>query len=116
MKARKGKRTKDEELLIGVAESIGSTLGTIAAKADAAQKLLAPRHVVDTVEREGKKLLQKSKRMVRQTKRAATSTLRNSKAGKATRRGLRRASASAKRTARRGSAKARTTRRARGKR
>ena len=34
MKARKGKRTKDEALLISVAESIGSTLGTIAAKAD----------------------------------------------------------------------------------
>ena len=40
MKARTGRHTKDEALLISMAESIGSTLGSIAAKADAAQKAL----------------------------------------------------------------------------
>jgi hypothetical protein len=40
MKARTSKRNKDSALLISVAESIGSTLGTLAAKANAAQELL----------------------------------------------------------------------------
>jgi hypothetical protein len=44
MKARRGKHSKGEGLLISVAESIGSTLGTIAAKADAAQKAIASRY------------------------------------------------------------------------
>jgi hypothetical protein len=98
MKARTGKRTKDEALLISVAESIGSTLGTIAAKA-AAQK--AP------WSGKGKKLLRKSKGLTPKTKNAAARNLKRSKLARATRRGLRRATSSAKRAARRGTAKAR---------
>jgi hypothetical protein len=113
MKGRKGKRPKDETLLISVAESIGSTLGTIAAKANAAQKALTGRRVVHAVEREGKKLLRKSKRVARKTRNAAEANLKGSKPARATRRSLRLATSSAKRAARRGTAKARAARRAR---
>jgi len=36
------KPSKDEALLVSVAESVGSTLGTLAAKANAFQKALTP--------------------------------------------------------------------------
>ncbi len=94
MKARNGKRTKDGALLNSVAESIGAALGTIAAKAGAAQKALTHNRVVRGVEREAKKLARKS------TSRAATNVKR-SKAAKAARRGLRHATSAVKRVARR---------------
>lgn len=77
MKARTARRSKDGALLISVAESIGSTLGAIAAKADAAQKAItrARARVTHTVEREGKKLVRKSKGVARKTRKAAARNL-----------------------------------------
>jgi hypothetical protein len=54
--------SKDQPLLISVAESIGSTLGAIAAKADAAQKAITGSNIVADVKRKTKKLVRKSKR------------------------------------------------------
>jgi hypothetical protein len=71
-------------LLFAVAESIGSTLGTIAAKAGAAQKALRKRNVVGKLEREGKKLVQTGKRAAR--------NLKKGKLGRKARRSLRRTS------------------------
>jgi len=102
MKARKGKRTKDATLLYSVAETIGSALGTIAAKAGAAQKALSQNSAVRSVEREAKKFARKSKRSVRKVSSAAAANLKRSKAAKAPRRGLHRATSSVKRAARRG--------------
>jgi hypothetical protein len=100
MKAHARKHTKDTALLTTVAESIGSALGTIAAKANAAQKVISRSSAVHVVEREGKRLARKSKAVARKTSKAAAN-LKRSKAAKAARRGLRRASSSIKRAARR---------------
>jgi hypothetical protein len=100
MKAHARKHTKDTALLTTVAESIGSALGTIAAKANAAQKVISRSSAVHVVEREGKRLARRSKTVARKTRKAAAN-LKRSKAAKAARRGLRRASSSIKRAARR---------------
>jgi hypothetical protein len=100
MKAHTRKHGKDTALLTTVAESIGSALGTIAAKANAAQKVISRSSAVHVVEREGKRLARKSRKVARKTKKAAAN-LKRSKAAKAARRGLRRASSSIKRAARR---------------
>jgi hypothetical protein len=97
MKARTGRHTKDEALLISMAESIGSTLGSIAAKADAAQKALSPSHIVETVQREGKRLVRKSKTAARRTRNKAAANLRTRKVAKAARRGRTRSRAAARR-------------------
>jgi hypothetical protein len=60
---RSHKSSKDQALLTSLAESIGSTLGSIAAKVDAAQKALTKRNVVARIEQEDKKLVRKSKRI-----------------------------------------------------
>jgi hypothetical protein len=112
MKARTSKRTKDEALLTQVAESIGSALGTIVSKVNAAQKSLTRSRVAHRVERDGRRLLRNSKRAVRKTGRTTTANLKGSKLAKVARRGLRRATSSTKRAVRRGAAKARATRRA----
>lgn len=101
MKARNGKRTKNGALLKSVAESIGSALGTIAAKANAAQRVLTHSSAVHIVEREAKKLGRKSKRTAGKATNRAAATLKRSKAVKATRRGLPRITSSVKRAARR---------------
>lgn len=44
------KRSKDEQLLISAAETIGSTLGTIAARAEAAAKALRGSNLVRTAD------------------------------------------------------------------
>lgn len=81
MRARNGKGRKGEPLLNSVAESIGAALGTIAAKAGAAQKALTHNSVVRSAEREAKKLTRKTKRAARKTagraSRAAASVKRN---------------------------------------
>jgi hypothetical protein len=97
MKARTGRHTKDEALLISMAESIGSTLGSIAAKADAAQKALSPSHIAETVQRGGKRLVRKSKTAVRRTRSKAAANLRTRKVAKAARRGRTRSRAAARR-------------------
>jgi hypothetical protein len=71
MKARTSKRNKDSALLISVAESIGSTLGTLAAKANAAQKAITRSRAAHSVKREAKKLMRKSKSVTRKTRRSA---------------------------------------------
>jgi|SRR6516164_349874 hypothetical protein len=87
MKARTGRHTKDEALLISMAESIGSTLGSIAAKADAAQKALSASHIAETVQREGKRLVRKGKTVARKTRNKAAANLRTPQVAKAVRRG-----------------------------
>jgi hypothetical protein len=99
MKEPNGRRTKNGALLNSVAESIGSALGTIAAKADAAQKALTHNSLVRGVEREAKKVARKGKRTARKVKNRGARTLKRSKAAKATRRELRRATSSVKRAA-----------------
>jgi hypothetical protein len=101
MKARARRHTKDAALLTSLAESIGSALGTIAAKANAAQKALSRSSAVHVVEREGKRLARRSKRAVRKTSKVAALSLKRSKVAKATGRAVRRATVSAKRVARR---------------
>jgi hypothetical protein len=54
-------KTEDKSLLNSVAESIGSTLGAIAAKASAVPAAVSHSSLLRTVEREGKKLVGKSK-------------------------------------------------------
>ena len=68
MKALAGKRNKDEGVLTTMAESIGSTMGTIVGRANAAQKALTSRPEVRSVKRKGKKLRGKSTRAGRSTK------------------------------------------------
>ena len=66
MKTSRTHKSKDQALLISVAESIGSTLGVIAAKADAAadaaKEAFSGPEVTRTVKRESKKLARKGKR------------------------------------------------------
>ncbi len=98
MKARRGRHSKDTALN-NVAESIGTALGTIVAKANAAQKVLTRSSVVRGVERGAKKVVRKSKRAARKTRNAAAASLKRSKLAKARRRGVRRATSSVKRAA-----------------
>ena len=52
MKKSSGKHVK-ETLLANVAESIGTTFATLAAKADAARKVLTQSSIAQSVEQEG---------------------------------------------------------------
>jgi hypothetical protein len=115
MKARRHKPSKDEAFLMSVAQSVGSTLGTIAAKADAAQKAITCRTFVDAVERKGKKLVRKGKGVARETRKAARS-FSKSKLARAAHRGVRRAASSLTQTARRAGVKVRAARRNRSRR
>jgi|HubBroStandDraft_2_1064218.scaffolds.fasta_scaffold372756_2 hypothetical protein len=101
MKKRMHKYNKDGALLSNVAESIGAALGTIAAKANAAQKALTEGSAFHRVEREAKKFVRKGKRSARNSGNAAAARSRRSKLAKAGRRGARRAASSVKRAARR---------------
>lgn len=84
--SRSHKPTKTESLLVNLAESIGSTLGTLAAKADAAQRAITHSDIASTIERGGKTL-------VRKTKRAANSAAKVVSSGRsATKRTARRVS------------------------
>lgn len=100
MKRGTSRHSKDTAILTTVAESIGTALGTIAAKANAAQKALVRSSAVHAFERNGKKIVRKTKRVARKTSRAGAS-LGKSKAAKAARRGVRRATSSLRRAARR---------------
>jgi hypothetical protein len=87
-------------LLVSMAESIGSTLGTIAAKAGAAQKAMSKSDVIGKLERGSKKL-------VRTGKSAGKKAARNRKKNKTVRK--------ARRTLRPVTTKRATGRRARAK-
>ncbi len=108
------RHTKDEALLVTVAESIGTTLGTIAAKASAMPDVLSHAGFVQTAEREGKKLVRKSKTVARKLQKAASRNVSN-KFTAAGRRKLRRASTAARRVARTVSVKKKTAGRTRHK-
>jgi hypothetical protein len=73
MKARTGRHTKDEALLISVGESIGSTLGAIAGRAHAVQRGLSGSRVSRTMKRDGRKLVKKNKGAKRKTSRRSSS-------------------------------------------
>jgi hypothetical protein len=92
MRTRKVSRNQTP-LLVSVAESIGSTLGSIAAKADAAQKAMSRSDVLGKFEREGKKVVRTGKSAGRK---AARNLAKNKTVRKA-RRTLRRATATARR-------------------
>jgi hypothetical protein len=85
---RSRKSSKDQALLISLAESIGSTLGSIAAKAGAAQKALTKRKLTTKLEQEGKNLVRKGKKIARNLEktRLARSTRRSRPIKRATRR------------------------------
>jgi hypothetical protein len=68
--SRTHKSPKDQDLLISVAESIGSTLGAIAAKADAAQKAITGRNIGSNRRRETSKLARKGNRAAARVKRS----------------------------------------------
>lgn len=90
----------DETLLHSVADSIGSTLGAIAAKASAVSDALPDSGFLQTAEREGRKMVRKGKTVARRIKKSASKNIRSNKLAKATRRGLRRAATAAKRAVR----------------
>jgi hypothetical protein len=105
------KHTRDEEILISVAESIGSTLGTIAAKAAAVPQAFMNSDVMHSVENEGKKIVRKSKSVARRVSKTASRKLKGGKAAKAVRRGVKRIATSSKKAVRHAGAKATTRRR-----
>lgn len=76
------KSLKDQALLVSLAESIGSTLGSIAAKADAAHKSLTKRKVTAKIEQSSRRLVRKGK--------AIAGSLKKTKLARSTRRSLRR--------------------------
>ncbi len=118
MKSRPAKHSKDEEFLIGVAESIGSTLGSLAAQASAAPKNLMESEFVHSVESEGKSILQKAKTVAPKGKKTASKKIREiqqTKIAKSIRHGLAGGKAAAKRTVRRAATKAKARRRTSGK-
>jgi hypothetical protein len=85
--SRTHKSSKDQALLISVAESIGSTLGAIAAKADAAHKAITGSDVASRVKRETNKLVRKGNRAVSRAKKS----VKRSKPARAARRTIRKA-------------------------
>ena len=72
MASHQHKDIQDETILSNVAESIGSTLGTIAAKARAIPDALSHSSFVQTAEREGKRFVGKAKTVVRKAKKTAS--------------------------------------------
>jgi hypothetical protein len=91
------KHTKDEEMLISVAESIGSTLGAIAAKAAAGPRALLDSDFGHSVESEGKKILRKGKSAARKGQKLVASKFKSNKLTKAVRKALPKKKAAAKR-------------------
>ena len=114
MSSNQHRHTKDEALLITVAESIGSTLGTIAAKASAVPDALSHTSFVQTAEREGKKFVRKSKTVARKLKKGASKNVSN-RFTAARRRKLGRATTAERRTVRPVSVKKRAARQVRHK-
>ena len=83
MKARVAKIHKDKPMLVSVAESIGSTLGTIAAKVNAVQNV-KPASKPGTVKRRNKPAL-KAKKSGSNTALSPAAVTSRSKAAKKTR-------------------------------
>ncbi len=100
MSSHENKHPEDETLLGSMAESIGSTLGKIAATAGAVSDALSDSSFLQTAEREGKKIVRKGKTVVKKVKKSASQNVKSNKLAKPTRRGLRRATTIAKRAVR----------------
>jgi hypothetical protein len=100
MPSSENKHPKDETLLVTVADSIGSTLGAIAAKASAVSEALSDSSFLQTAEREGKKIVQKGKTVARRIKKSASNNVKSNKLAKITRHGLRSDTTAAKRAGR----------------
>jgi hypothetical protein len=103
--------SKDEALLVGVAESIGSTLGQLAAKASAAPEILSD--IAHAVEREGNKLKRKTKSVARKLTGTSARKVQRSKPARKVKRAVSRAKSTVKRTVRRITTKKRAARRTR---
>lgn len=61
MKARTSGHTRDEALLINMADSIGSTLGVIAGRAHSVKKALSGGPIARKIKRDGRKHAKKRK-------------------------------------------------------
>jgi hypothetical protein len=85
--SRTHKSPKNQALLISVAESIGSTLGAIAAKADAAQRAITGSNVVADVKRKTTKIARKGNRAAARAKKS----VKTSAPARAARRTIRKA-------------------------
>jgi hypothetical protein len=86
MRKRTRTKAKPKLILASVAESIGSTLGIIAAKAGAARRAVSESKATKTVEREGKKIARKSRKVARTAERAISRNVGRKKASKGRRR------------------------------
>jgi hypothetical protein len=86
--ARLHRHTKTEELLVSLAESVGSTLGTIAAKAGAAQKALSRSDITGRLERGGKKIVRRSKTFVSSAMKTKKSKHPSTKPGRTVKRAV----------------------------
>jgi len=112
MTSRRVKHTKDEALLISVAETIGSTLGSIAAKAAAGPRAFMESDFAQSVENEGKKIARKGKSVARKVSRTASQELKSGRAAKVARRGMKRVATSSKKILRGAGRKRPATRKA----
>jgi hypothetical protein len=63
MTTRSGVSRKTDALLMNLAESIGSGLGALASKADAAKRALVERDIISRLEQEGKKFVRQTKKI-----------------------------------------------------
>jgi hypothetical protein len=106
-------KPKEKSLLTSMAESIGSTLGTIAAKASTVPDAISHSSLLRTTEREGKKLVRKSKTAARKVTKNVLKRAKSRKSAKTTRHSSAKANKGTKRLVRRASSKKRVERRGR---
>ena len=111
MASQKHKHTQDGTILANVAQSIGSTLGTITAKARALPDALSHSSFVRTAEREGKKLVGGAKTVAKRAKKVTSKNVNSHKFKQASQRSLRHATVASKRAARPISARKKASRR-----
>ena len=103
--------SKDEELLVGVAESIGSTLGQLASRASAAPEILSD--MAYAIERKGNKLKRNTKRVARKLTDAVLRKSQRNKPAKKAKRVVKRAKSPVKRAVRHATIKKRVAHRIR---
>jgi hypothetical protein len=103
-----------KSLLTGVAESIGSTLGTIASKASGMPEAISHSNLLRTAERQGKKFVRRSQAVARKIGNTASKKVKTELA-KSARREVHGAKTGDKQVARPSSAKKKIARRSRRK-
>lgn len=108
-------KPKEKSLLTNMAESIGSTLGVIAAKASAVPDAMSHSSLLRAAEREGKKLVRKSKTAARKVSKNVSKQVKSGRSAKTTRHNSQEAKKRAERVVRRASSKKRVARPARRK-